>query len=254
MTQERDDLEDKPMSDLLHRWGKQVRIPCGRGDLEELRDGSRLFPPPGDRSALRRALRAVDEEVPREGAPAGNHNLAYRRLLRRAAVIAASATVLLGSWWLVEAWRAGPVSPTASEIRLSVRNVLLRGETEREFRSGDLVYLHLTLDRPGIAFVAMLDSHLQFVPLSSEARVVGEGPNILGPFRLDDQSGKEAFVILTSASPRGAEEFRKVIVSAVPLNGAGSPTHEEKLELLLKALSRLKGFSAGKATFEHLPR
>ncbi len=253
MPAEEDTFGDREAADLLRRWGEQVRRPEG------LKTEANLFEPPGDLGHMHRALDIVDGEIAQQGASVPLKIGRSWWWWWRGGLAAASLVLVIGGGWFVR----GVLSPdegtgtsrvlVLGDLRLSSAPTLLRGESETQFRSGDPVYIHFAADRPGTAFVAMLDSQSRFAPLSSDVHAVKRGPNLPKSARLDHEPGTESFVILYSAHLLSKEDFVGIVREAESAVTAGSKPHAVALKEILTAVRADPRIEADAITFEHLP-
>jgi len=233
--EDHDELDDPEAARLLHRFGRTMAAS----------GGGALFPPPSDRGALHRALDAVDLE--RTASP---------RRIRRALVVLAAALPLLAALWVVVTRERPPAAtPTLAALRLSLAPGTERdaGQATR-FRSGDRVYLHLASDRPSFAFVALLDSDRQLLPVSADVRSLPAAPSTLGPFELDGHPGLETFLVLAGVAARSRADFVALIQAAARSLEGTAADHAAALERVMRVLRAQPGLSCAAATFEHLPR
>ncbi|MEW6747595.1 MAG: hypothetical protein AB1486_33100 [Planctomycetota bacterium] len=265
--EEPDSLQDAPMADLMRRWGRHVRArPTGEPDTTtgEAPPG-RLFEPPGPDSELHRRLDEVDHEMSTgahelpKGAPSTGVSRNRLKPGRRLMLAAASLAAILGIWWFSrstgeDGGQLSPQQPLLSNAHLSVFPGRVRDATETSFRSGEAIYLHFDITRETTVFVGLLDSSGSFVAVSSDAQVLGPGSNRLGCFVLDDNPGREAFVIMASEDPRGREFFERLVSRLNALvSEADETSFEEKLKLIAGGIDRHRGVSAEILRFDHVP-
>ncbi len=231
MTTEHDDFDDPALAALLRKWGQAVRR------------SPNLFQAPRDLTALHGALDRVDAEL-QARAPG---------LLERLKSATEAAARSAGDWIaerVDEAQRA--TTPLLRGARLALAHEgTLRGAHETRFRSGDRVVIHWSPEREATVFVAMLTSALVLVPVSSQAKTCAPGPSRLGPYRLDQSTGTESFVMLASATPRTADDFRTIIDEAARTARANVASHEATLEGALSALRGHAELEVQALTFVH---
>lgn len=260
---EHDDFDDPKMSELLESWGRQVRGPVGdaanQDETAEAREARRIFEPPSDLSPLHRMLDAVDQEVARERKNP-IFTLARARWFQGTMALAASLLFVVGGWWLVQdrSPSVGDGGPSAvvmlSDVQLSLAPRLERGGSLTRFHSGDKIYTHFVASGAGTAFVAMLDSELEFAPVAA-AKPFPVDAGLNSPFFLvlDENAGKESVVILFSAEALDAETF-ETLVEWASSAGAEATSHESKLEAIVRALRSDGRVTAETVTFDHLPK
>ena len=187
-----------------------------------------------------------------------------RRRFTSVAAVAAILLVLAG-WGLIHFSKdqdedgGARIARVMGDVRLSLYDPLVersRGVPDRtdEFHSGNTVFIHLSVIRDGVAFVAMLDSRNQFVPVSSRARSVRKETEFLGPFELDDNAGTESFVILASTKPLGSEDFHRIIRETAASVQVDRRGHDATLRRIIAELRSCEEVSVEAVTFRHLAR
>lgn len=228
---------------LLRRWGSDVRAGQAKGP-----SGETLFEPPRNLTALHGALDEADVELAAPARPALLRRGSWHAVPRRAMIAAVLTIAAIGALFIflpkqVEKAPGGEV-PRITDLILAAFEAPVRGAAEHGFKSGERVSLECLLDRPGWAFVAMLDSSGKLTSVGDAVRTVTHGSNRLGPFRLDDHAGTESFVVLVSAVNRTKEEFERVVADA----------DGRALGDVLASLRALPGMTAQAVTFQHLPK
>ena len=251
---EHDDFDDPKMSELLESWGRQVRGPVGdaahQDEAAESREARRIFEPPGDLSPMHRMLDAVDQEAARERTTP-IISLVRARWFQGTMALAASLLFVVGGWWLTQ--DGGPSAVVMlSDVQLTTTKNLLRGGSPPSFESGDDIYTHFVASKAGTAFVAMLDSGLEFEPVGPTPFSVDAGSNTFG-LRLSENAGKESIVILVSAEPLDAGVFRMLVERASSAS-AEAISHESKLEAIVHTLRSDGRVTVATKTFDHLPK
>lgn len=219
--------------ELLRRFGSDVK------------KGAPLFDDELDLGALHRALDDVDSARPARPRRS--------RIFARAAWAAAAALlVVIGLRWALPGRED---APRLTDMHISSWPNLVRELPSPSFRSGDDVYLHFHADRDGSAYVAMLTSALEFVPVGSEVQDLPTGTNSLGPFRLDDETGREAFIVLVGRADRSLEDYSELVSQAAASIETGSGEgFDARLSALRTALEDRDGLHVAVIPFEHLPR
>jgi hypothetical protein len=249
MTEDReppDDLDDPEMSDLLRRWGRSVGegSPSGPEEPAAGRGRLSLFDPPDPRR-MHRALDAVDREL-------AARSLRLRRL-RVAGLLAASLAIVAGGWWAVATRSGSGDRISVADLHVSGDETPLRGKEEAAFRSGDRIWLHFTAGGDGFAWVALLDSRMELVPVPPAPREMKRGENAIA-FRLDEEAGTESILLLASATPRPPAAIEELIRETAAAIAKVPGTHRERLRAALDLLGRDRSLAIGHATFEHRPR
>ncbi len=206
----------------------------------------------------------ADREIEEGGGEAAHRPPPLTTRVRRSLVLAAATLALAAGVWIAfklvrdDGGARQGQGPLLADLTISSRESPVRGPAEEPaeagFRSGERIYLHFRTDRSGWAFVAMLDAAGTLVPVSSAVRGVVEGSNRLGPFRLDDNAGKESYVVLVSGAEHRREDFERILVEAARLLAESSAPHAEKMAAALAFLRERQGMDARAVTFEHLPR
>ncbi len=238
-----DNFDDRQMAELLRGWGQQA----ARG---------RFFAPPADLSPIHtRAAELTEQDI--EGAY-DTRSLHRRGRLPRILAIAASLFLIAGSWF---AWsRLGPPSPpeageqlVLSKLRMSASESILRGAVRDRFRGGEELYLHFVADRPGVAFVALLDTQNRLVPVTGESSlIVTRGPNVFGSFVLDEEIGNETALVLASGDSPSTAEFREAIAWANSTIARHASDHDERLEAIVAGLRGRTGWSIQVLGYTHV--
>ncbi len=122
------------------------------------------------------------------------------------------------------------------------------------FKSGQELYVHFALDRSCTLFAATLEAQLALIEESRAASPAEAGSNTLGPFALDNNTGRETFIILAALKPLTAVDFRRILGRAADSARAIEPVHAKKLEAILAAIRAHEGLAVQAVTFEHLER
>ncbi len=260
---DKNDFDDPAMKELLSRWGETIHGEAdGTNESEDATPSSearKVFDPPHDLTRMNEQLDAVDEEIKHRRSSAVLE-LARSRWFRGGLAMAASLTLVVCGWLFTQdrAWLLG-TAPSAGlglrHIQLSTEPQLMRGGGSTRFQSGDVIFIHCSAESEGIAFVAMLDSNLTFgAGAGAKAMPIREGPNTL-PFSLslDEQTGTESVVILSSGEAMDTDAFRELIAAAAAA-AAGATTHQHKLDAIVKALREDGLVDVDTETFKHLPR
>lgn len=266
MAAEPDNFEDPEMADLLRRWGRHARGHTGaardNASATEAEVGPGLFEPPCDRSKMYRALDAIDARVARESVSP------IRRLGRSnwfRGVTALAASLLLASAGYYSGLFGGGGQRTTklviavTDLRLSTSTDTIRGEAKQtEFPSGAGLFIHFSVDRPGVAYVAMLDSQQKLAWAAvkdgcPDAQDVKPGSdNRLGRFRLDNNVGVESFVIITSAQRLSSDDLSRVLANATAAASAAPDDHVAKLAAIFDSVKKHEGLAAHVVTFRHV--
>ena len=245
-----EDFEDQEIASLLRDFARSVRE-------RELRGEPALVPRPAALSRLENKLDEVDSTL-----GGGRRSL----LLRWPSLfaVAASLLVVAGVWWTSS--RPGDAHLLAiADLRLLSSPALTRSAPETRFVSGQSVWITFEADSPGYAAVALLDSRLMFDVVRDEkghinVRELVAGENVLGGiggYRLDEYSGTETFVVVTSIEALRASELHDLVSEARAKVDAivsqGGVPHEEVLDIVLAHLGSKESVSLAAITFEHLP-
>ena len=234
--------EDPNMERILEDFGRSACDP----------QSGPLFEPPADRSAMHATIEAIDAETD-EASPGGDSMLRHSFRLRWIALAAALLVCAVLFWRDRDGKPEHSLElaavPSLRDERLSRYDELVRGEAQQTFGVGEDVHIHVTADREGRAYLALLDVSGELEALSAEAISLIAGPQYLGAVEPDGGPGEMAVVIVIRKETLRDEELAEILATAERAGMKAGTVRDERLVAILESIRSRSGCRATGLSF-----